>query len=76
MENLVIGSKYANCYYVTYPYGSQLNFFATSPTALKDGLKYKKHSYQPKVYELITWTKQPKFKVLAKKDLEVLLNTY
>ena len=76
MENFVIGSKYLNSFFVKYPYGGHLDFFASSPVALSDGLKNIKYSYAPKVYRLITYTSTPKFKVLTKKELEQILSHY
>ena len=76
MENIVIGAKYLNAYFVEYPYGRHLNFLATSPTALVEGLKNIKFAYTPKVYEIITYLKSPKFKVLTKKELEAIYLNY
>jgi hypothetical protein len=76
MENIVIGAKYLNAYFVEYPYGHSLNFLATSPTALIEGLKSIKFGYSPKVYQIVTWTKSPKFKVLTKKELEAITSHY
>jgi len=76
MENIVIGAKYLNAFYVEYPYGHSLNFFATSPVALVEGLKNIKFGYQPKIYELLTHLKSPKFKVLTKKEIETIKQQY
>jgi hypothetical protein len=76
MENIVISANYLNAFFVEYPYGHSLNFFATSPQALVEGLKNIKYSYQPKVYSLVTWTKSPKFKVLTKKEVESIVKQF
>jgi hypothetical protein len=76
MENLVIGAKYLNAFFVEFPFGQHLNFLATSPDALVEGLKQIKTGYNAKVYQIVTWTKSPKFKVLSKKELEAILKHY
>lgn len=66
MENIVISSKIFNGYFVKYPFGSHIDFIATSYQALKDGLKHTKWSYKPVIYSIDTWQKAPKFRKLTK----------
>lgn len=60
MENIVISAKMFNGYLVVYPYGSHLDFVATSYQALKDGLKHNKWSIKPIIYRIDAFGK-PKF---------------
>lgn len=72
MENLVISEKFWTGYLVRYPYGSHLNFIATSYKALKDGLKHQKWNYKPEIYLIETYQKTPKFKKLNSVQLKSL----
>ena len=73
MENIVVSSKLFNGYYVTYPYGSHLDFIATSYIALKDGLRSIKWNYKPTIYAMDTYGK-PKFRKLNSLQMKSLLN--
>jgi hypothetical protein len=70
MQNIVISEKQLMGYYVQYPYGSHLNFVATSFIALKDGLKFNKWNYKPVIYAMDTWHKTPKFRKLTGAQLK------
>lgn len=72
MENIVISEKIFNGYFVKYPYGSHINFIATSYKALKDGLKHNKWNYKPEIFIIETWSKTPKFRKLTRIQLNNL----
>lgn len=76
MDNIVISSKFIQAFAVKYPYGSHIDFFATSAKALSDGLKKVKWSYAPEVFEMELWHKTPKFKKLTKKQIESITINY
>jgi len=73
MENIVFSAKIFNGYYVTYPYGSHIDFIATSYRALKDGLKANQWPYKPTIYRIDTFGK-PKFSKLNSKQLKALFD--
>lgn len=64
MENIVVSAKAFNGYFVQYPYGSHINFVATSYQALKDGLRSINWNYKPDIYAIDTYGK-PKFRKLT-----------
>ena len=73
MENIVISEKIFVGYLVRYPYGSHINFIATSYIALKDGLRKNKWNYKPEIFALDTWNKSPKFRKLTGLQLKTVL---
>ena len=73
MENIVIGAKLFNGYFVKYPYGSHIDFVATSFRALKDGLKHNKWNYKPEIYMIEVWSQKPKFRKLTGVQLKSIL---
>jgi len=72
MENIVFSAKIFNGYYVNYPYGSHIDFVATSYKALKDGLKANNWPYKPIIYRIDTYGK-PKFVKLNTSQLKALM---
>jgi hypothetical protein len=74
MENIVIGAKMFNGYFVQYPYGSHIDFVATSYKALLDGLKHVKWNYKPKIYAIDTWKETPKFRKLTSLQIKTIYN--
>lgn len=69
MENIVITARMFNGYFVSYPYGSHLDFVATSFQALKDGLRHNKWNYKPVIYRIDAFGK-PKFVKLKSVQLK------
>jgi len=71
MENVVINAKMFNGFFVQFPYGSHLDFVATSYRALLDGLKAVKYPYKPKVYAIDTYGK-PKFRKMTSAQMKTI----
>ena len=51
----IITAKTNTVYFVNYPMGSHLDFFATSYTDLVNQIAIIDWSYKPQIFELITW---------------------
>lgn len=71
MENIVVSAKAFNGYLVQYPYGSHIDFVATSYKALRDGLKKISWSYKPTIYAIDTFGK-PKFRKLTNLQVKTI----
>lgn len=73
-EILIPTHQVSTFYFVSQPYRSDLNFFASSNDQLREGLNKYPGNYPPVVYLIEFWKTKPSFKKLTKKELDSILS--